>query len=57
MYDVNTILWTTMIRGYTIRGYNKNSLKLFDLMKHLGTNPNNITFVYLVDKGCKYLNP
>jgi len=48
-----------------INGYNKDTLKLFYLMKYLGTKPNNITFVYvllasshigIVDESCKYFN-
>lgn len=45
--------------------YNEDTLKLFNLMKHLETNPNNITFAgvllacihaSIVDEGCKYFN-
>jgi len=39
MHDVNTISWKAMIGGYVIHGYNKEG---FDLLKHLGYNPNNI---------------
>jgi len=45
MHDAYIILWNTMIRGHVIYGYNKDTLKLFDLMKHLGTKPNIITFL------------
>jgi len=54
-----------MIGGYEIHGYNKDPLKLFDLMKYLETNPNNIKFIFvllacihggLVDEGFKYFN-
>lgn len=32
-----------MIVRYAINGYNKDSLsKFFDMMKHIGTNPNSI---------------
>jgi len=53
-----------MIGGYVIHVYNKDSLKIFDLMKYLGINLNNITFLYillaliyafLVDEGYKML--
>jgi len=30
MHDADIISWTTMIRGYAIHGYNKDSLKLFE---------------------------
>ena len=57
--------YNAMLGGYAIHGYSKDSLKLFDMMKHLGTNPNSISFIYvpltcnyagLVDEGCKYFN-
>ena len=44
MHDANIVLLIVTIRGLAIHGYNKNALKLFDLMKHFKTNPNNITF-------------
>ena len=66
MHDANTISRTAMIGGYAIHGYNKDALKLVNLMKHkLGTNLNNITFACvllacslasLVDELCKYFN-
>ena len=65
MHDADTVSWNAMIGGYAIHGYSKDALKLFDLMKHLGTNPDSITFVCvllacshagLVDEGCKYFN-
>ena len=40
--------WNEMIRGYAIHRYNKYALKIFDMMKHLGTKPYNITFLYVL---------
>lgn len=49
----------------SMNGYNKDSLKLFDLMKHLRTNLTNITFVCvllicnhssLTNEGCSKSN-
>jgi len=54
-----------MIGGYAIHGNSKDTLKIFDIINHLGTNQNNITFVCvllacndvgLVDECCKYFN-
>lgn len=65
MHDVDTILWIAMIRRYAIHGYSRDVLKIFDLIKHFGTNHNNMTFAcvlhacnhaILVDEGCKYIN-
>jgi len=65
MHDLNIVSWFAMIRGYTIHSYSKDSLKLFDLLKNLGIDLNDITFlciliscnyVGLVNEGCKYLN-
>ncbi|XP_057863564.2 pentatricopeptide repeat-containing protein At4g21065 [Cryptomeria japonica] len=65
MYDRNVISWTTMIAGYALHGYGKDSLELFELMKHSGIDPNHVSFVCvlyacnhagLVDEGCKYFN-
>lgn len=65
MHDAKIISWTTMIEKYVIYHYNKDVIKIFYLMKHFKTNPNNITFVCvllvcmhtsLVDESCKYFN-
>ena len=48
MHDANIVLWNTMIGGYAIHIYNKDALKIFDLMKHLATNPNRIKFVCII---------
>lgn len=54
-----------MIGVYTINGYSKDALKICYLMNHLGTNHENITFVYIllacnhasvVDDGYKYFH-
>lgn len=64
IHDSNIVSWTKMIGGYAIHGYRKDSL-FFYLMKHLGTNTNNITFVCvlltcnhvdLVDENFKHIN-
>ncbi|KAH9317982.1 hypothetical protein KI387_019751, partial [Taxus chinensis] len=63
MHDRNVVSWTTMIAGYALHGYGWDALKLFELMKHSGTNPNHVSFVCvlyacshagLVEEGCKY---
>ncbi|XP_057848095.2 pentatricopeptide repeat-containing protein At3g09040, mitochondrial [Cryptomeria japonica] len=59
------ISWNAMIAGYAMHGYSIDALKLFELMKHSGTNLNHISFLSvlfacshagLVDDGCKYFN-
>jgi len=35
MHDANTISWITIIGGYAIHDYNKDSLNLFDMMNYL----------------------
>ncbi|XP_057813621.2 pentatricopeptide repeat-containing protein At2g13600 isoform X2 [Cryptomeria japonica] len=61
----DVISWNAMIAGYAQNGFCKDALKLFELMKHSGTNPDHVTFVCvllacthagLVDEGCKYFN-
>ncbi|XP_057848006.1 pentatricopeptide repeat-containing protein At3g26782, mitochondrial-like [Cryptomeria japonica] len=65
MHQSNVVSWTAMIAGYAMHGYSMDALKLFELMKHSGTNPNHISFIAvlfacshagLVDVGCKYFN-
>ena len=36
MHDENIVSWNTIIIGYAIHCYNKDSLKLLNLLKHLG---------------------
>ncbi|XP_057862802.2 pentatricopeptide repeat-containing protein At2g13600 [Cryptomeria japonica] len=61
----NIVSWTAMIAGYAQNGYCKDALKLFELMKHRGTCPDNASFscvlfacshAGLVAEGCKYFN-
>jgi len=47
MHNANIIPYNSMIGGYTIHIYRKYYLKIFDLMKHLRTKSNSITFVYM----------
>lgn len=48
MHDKDMNSWIVMIGGNEIHRYNKDTLKLFHLMKlHLRTNPNNIIFLLL----------
>ncbi|XP_057870136.2 pentatricopeptide repeat-containing protein At2g13600 [Cryptomeria japonica] len=65
MRNTNFITWTAIISGYAMHGYSKDALKLFDLMKHSGTNPDHVSFVWvlyacshggLVEQGCEYFN-
>ena len=65
MHVINIVLWTIMTRVYAFHGYGKDALKIFGLMKKLGINPNNISFVCvlfacshagMVDEGCRYFN-
>lgn len=65
MHDAYTLSWAVMIERYAIHGYNKDDLKLFDLVKHLRTNLDKITFVCVLlacnhagpmDEGYKYFN-
>ncbi|XP_057848020.2 pentatricopeptide repeat-containing protein At2g03880, mitochondrial [Cryptomeria japonica] len=63
MQHPNVVSWTTIIAGYAMHGYSKDALRLFELMKLSGTNPNHVTFLCvlfacshagLVDDGCNY---
>ncbi|XP_057873534.2 pentatricopeptide repeat-containing protein At3g12770 [Cryptomeria japonica] len=65
MLQRDVVLWTAMIAGYAMHGYGKDALKLFELMKHSGTYPDQVSFVCvlfacshagLVDEGCKYFS-
>ncbi|XP_059067789.1 pentatricopeptide repeat-containing protein At2g13600-like [Cryptomeria japonica] len=65
MPQKSVISWTAMIAGCAMHGYSKDSLELFELMKHSGTDPNHVTFLCilfacshagLVDSACKYFN-
>ncbi|XP_057830927.2 pentatricopeptide repeat-containing protein At2g13600-like [Cryptomeria japonica] len=58
----NVISWNAMITGYAQNGFCKDALRVFELMKHSGTNPDHVSFasvllacsyVGLVDEGCK----
>ncbi|XP_057837809.2 pentatricopeptide repeat-containing protein At1g11290, chloroplastic-like [Cryptomeria japonica] len=59
------IAWNAMIAGYAQNGFCKDALKIFELMKHSGTNPGIVSFACvlyacshagLVDEGCMYFN-
>ncbi|XP_057871438.2 pentatricopeptide repeat-containing protein DOT4, chloroplastic isoform X2 [Cryptomeria japonica] len=63
MQHQNVVSWNVMIAGYAMHGYSKDALELFELMKHSGTNPNDISFICIlfacshagrVADGCKY---
>ncbi|XP_057848354.2 pentatricopeptide repeat-containing protein At4g02750-like [Cryptomeria japonica] len=62
-HQPNVVSWTVMVAGYAMHGYSTHALKLFELMKQSGTNPDHISFISvlfacshagLVDEGCKY---
>jgi len=62
MNDGDIVSWNVIIGKYIIHSYNKDALKLFDVFKNFGTDPNSTTFVcvllacnhaVLVDDGCK----
>lgn len=59
------ISWNAMVVGYAQNGFCKDSLKLFELMKHSRTYPNDVSFTYvlfscnhvgLLNEGCKYFS-
>ncbi|XP_057826485.2 pentatricopeptide repeat-containing protein At1g09410, mitochondrial-like [Cryptomeria japonica] len=61
----NVVSWTAMIAGYAMHGFREDALKLFELMKPSGTQPDHVSLVCvlfacshvgLVDEGCKYFN-
>ncbi|XP_057821304.2 pentatricopeptide repeat-containing protein At3g12770-like isoform X2 [Cryptomeria japonica] len=61
----NVISWNAMIAGYAQNGFCKNALKIFELMKHSGTDPDIVSFACvlyacshagLVDEGCTHFN-
>ncbi|XP_057873711.1 pentatricopeptide repeat-containing protein At3g24000, mitochondrial [Cryptomeria japonica] len=61
----NVISWNALIAGYAQNGFCSDALKIFELIKHSGTNPNDVTFACvllactyagLVEEGCKYFN-
>ncbi|XP_057870779.1 putative pentatricopeptide repeat-containing protein At1g68930 isoform X2 [Cryptomeria japonica] len=65
MFQRDAVSWSVMIAGYAMHGFHKDSLRLFELMKHSGTYPDHISFVSvlfacshagLVEKGAKHFN-
>ncbi|XP_057830909.2 pentatricopeptide repeat-containing protein At1g11290, chloroplastic [Cryptomeria japonica] len=70
MPQKNVVSWTAMVaayaqNGYAQNGFCKDALRVFELMKHSGTNPDHVSFasvllacsyVGLVDEGCKYFS-
>ncbi|KAH9297554.1 hypothetical protein KI387_029236 [Taxus chinensis] len=61
----DAVSWNAMIAGYAMHGSRKDALRLFELMKDSGTNPDHVSFLCvlfacshagLVDEGCKYFN-
>ncbi|XP_057843045.1 pentatricopeptide repeat-containing protein At4g02750 [Cryptomeria japonica] len=61
----NALSWNAMITGYAMHGFHKDALKFFELMKHSGIYPDNVSYIGvlfacghagLVDEGCKYFN-
>lgn len=61
----NVVSWNTMIMGYAIHGFGRNSIQLFSQMREKGIKPNGSTFVSLlsacsisglVDEGWEYFN-
>ncbi|XP_057854729.2 pentatricopeptide repeat-containing protein At2g13600 [Cryptomeria japonica] len=65
MSQKNVISWNAMIVGYAQNGFCKDALQLFELMKHSGTHPDDVSFACvllacshagLVDEGCKIFN-
>eukprot|EP01018_Ginkgo_biloba_P001708 Gb_40749 [translate_table: standard] len=65
MHQQDAVLWNAMIAGYAMHGHGKEALKLFEQMKHSGTNPDRVTLVGilsacchagLVDEGLQYFN-
>eukprot|EP01018_Ginkgo_biloba_P028363 Gb_34253 [translate_table: standard] len=61
----NVVSWTTMIVGYAMHGYGKESLQVFEQMQLSSSKPNHITFLGvlsacchagLVDDGWQYFN-
>ena len=45
-----------MINGYARNDYNKKSIKLFEQMKYVGINPNDVTFVSVLFP-CSHASP
>ncbi|KAH9297553.1 hypothetical protein KI387_029235 [Taxus chinensis] len=65
MSQRDVISWNVMIAGYAMHGFCKDSLELFELMKHSGTFPDHVSsgcvlfacnHAGLVEEGCKYFN-
>ena len=50
------ISWNAMIVGYARNDYNKKSIKLFEQMKYVGINPNDVTFVSVLFP-CSHASP
>ncbi|XP_059066074.1 pentatricopeptide repeat-containing protein At2g22070-like [Cryptomeria japonica] len=65
MPQKDVVSWNAIIVGYAQNGFSKGAIKLFELMKYSGTNPDHVSFFCvllacihagLVDEGCKYFN-
>ena len=59
------VSWNTMMGGYAMQGYSRESLKLFEQMQHCGMKPDDVTLLGiisacchsgLVDEGQRYFN-
>ena len=48
MPERNLISWNSMIAGYAANGRAKQAINVFDQMRNMGFEPNNITFVSLL---------
>ncbi|XP_010260430.1 PREDICTED: putative pentatricopeptide repeat-containing protein At1g77010, mitochondrial [Nelumbo nucifera] len=44
MVKSDEVPWNSMLVGYATNGYGLEALKLFDEMRHVGVDPNNVTF-------------
>ncbi|KAJ7527666.1 hypothetical protein O6H91_16G065300 [Diphasiastrum complanatum] len=49
MSERNVVSWTAMIAGYAQNGLGKEALALYEQMKQEGMQPNNVTFVLLLN--------
>lgn len=65
MKDRTVISWTTLIMACAQNGQAKEALKMFDEMRRMGVEPNNITFICVlyaccqgrfIDEGWKYFS-
>ncbi|XP_059067788.1 pentatricopeptide repeat-containing protein At2g03880, mitochondrial-like [Cryptomeria japonica] len=65
MHHPGVVSWNAIIAGYAMHGYSMDALKLSELMKQSGINPDHVSFICVLfacchagvlDDGCKFFD-